>query len=68
MGGCARLLAERLEQVTPNQLDQIGLSQHPWGWDRQIPFIEIAWWVNQELIHHHAEIALLRDLWRSGLH
>jgi len=28
------------------------------------PIIEIVWWVNQELLHHGAEIALLRDLYR----
>jgi hypothetical protein len=29
------------------------------------PFIEIVWWVNQELPHHGVEIALLRDLHRA---
>jgi hypothetical protein len=28
-------------------------------------FIDIAWWVNQEVLHHGAEIALLRDLYRD---
>jgi hypothetical protein len=28
-----------------------------------LPFIAIVWWTNRELIHHLAEIALLRDLW-----
>jgi hypothetical protein len=27
-------------------------------------FIDIVWWVNQEVLHHGAEIALLRDLYR----
>ncbi|HEY8675177.1 MAG TPA: DinB family protein, partial [Candidatus Dormibacteraeota bacterium] len=26
---------------------------------------ETVWWVNQELLHHGAEIALLRDLYRA---
>jgi hypothetical protein len=30
-----------------------------------VPFIEIVWWVNQEVLHHGAEIALLRDLFRA---
>jgi len=24
-----------------------------------------VWWVNQEILHHGAEIALLRDLYRA---
>ena len=36
------------------------------GSDPEEPFIDIAWWVNQEVLHHGAEIALLRDLYRAG--
>lgn len=43
----------------------MGFSQYPWGLDRSIPSIGIIWWTNQETIHHLAEIALLRDLWRD---
>jgi hypothetical protein len=25
----------------------------------------VVWWTNLEFIHHMAEIALLRDLWRA---
>ena len=28
-------------------------------------FIDIVWWVNQEVLHHGGEIALLRDLYRA---
>lgn len=45
-------------------LDIVGLSSNPWGLDPQLPFGDILWWTNRELIHHGAEIALLRDLWR----
>ena len=31
--------------------------------DAEEPFIEVVWWVNQEVLHHGAEIALLRDLY-----
>jgi hypothetical protein len=44
-------------------LDEVGRSSYPDGSDPDQPFIEIAWWVNQELLHHGAEIALLRDLY-----
>ena len=27
--------------------------------------VDTIWWVNQEVLHHGAEIALLRDLFRE---
>ncbi|AUY48067.1 DinB family protein [Streptomyces sp. CB01881] len=49
-------------------LDTVGHSAYPYGSDPENPFIDIVWWVNQELLHHGAEIALLRDLhhYRAG--
>ncbi|MFI9330467.1 DinB family protein [Kitasatospora sp. NPDC052868] len=46
-------------------LDTVGLSTYPYGSDSENPFLDIVWWVNQELLHHGAEIALLRDLYRA---
>jgi hypothetical protein len=46
-------------------LDQIGRSANPWGLDPTLPFLDIAWWVNQEALHHGGEIALLRDLYQA---
>jgi len=46
-------------------LDTTGYSQYPYGSDPDDPFIDIVWWVNQELLHHGSEIALLRDLYRA---
>ncbi|MEU4213541.1 DinB family protein [Streptomyces sp. NPDC026206] len=46
-------------------LDTVGHSTYPHGSDPEDPFIDIVWWVNQELLHHGAEIALLRDLYRA---
>lgn len=46
-------------------LDTVGYSAYPYGSDPEEPFIEVVWWVNQELLHHGAEIALLRDLYRA---
>nr|WP_323180774.1 hypothetical protein [Streptomyces atratus] len=41
-------------------------AQHVPGWQPSGgPVIETVWWVNQELLHHGAEIALLRDLFRA---
>jgi DinB superfamily len=45
-------------------LDTVGLSRYPSGSDAEEPFLDIVWWVNQEVLHHGAEIALLRDLYR----
>ncbi|MFJ8922834.1 DinB family protein [Streptomyces sp. NPDC102415] len=45
-------------------LDTVGYSSYPHGSDPEDPFLETVWWVNQELLHHGAEIALLRDLYR----
>lgn len=45
-------------------LDKIGHCTYPHGGDPEEPFIDVIWWVNQELLHHGAEIALLRDLYR----
>jgi DinB superfamily len=51
--------------LTDAQLDTVGFGQFPLGLDPRLPFIAIVWWTNQELIHHGAEVALLRDLWAS---
>ena len=49
--------------MTDEQLDVPGFGQYPYGLDPQLPFISIVWWMNRELIHHTAEVALLRDLY-----
>jgi hypothetical protein len=46
-------------------LDTVGLSSYPYASDAEEVFIDIVWWVNQEILHHGAEIALLRDLYRD---
>ncbi|MEU0007928.1 DinB family protein [Streptomyces sp. NPDC006314] len=47
-------------------LDTVGYCTYPYGSDAEEPFLEIVWWVNQEVLHHGAEIALLRDLHRAS--
>lgn len=51
--------------VTDEQLDMVGFSQYPYGSDPDDPYITVLWGANLEFIHHMAEIALLRDLWRA---
>ncbi|MEU2408614.1 DinB family protein, partial [Streptomyces rubiginosohelvolus] len=46
-------------------LDTVGYSTYPNGSDAEDLFVDIVWWVNQEVLHHGAEIALLRDLYRA---
>jgi hypothetical protein len=45
-------------------LDTVGHSTYPDGGDADEVFLDVVWWVNQEVLHHGAEIALLRDLYR----
>jgi hypothetical protein len=47
-------------------LDTVGHCSYPDGSDAEEPFLDVVWWVNQEVLHHGAEIALLRDLYRAG--
>jgi hypothetical protein len=54
-----------LAGMTDEQLDRPGYGQYPYGLDPELPFIGIIWWTNRELIHHLAEVALLRDLFRA---
>lgn len=59
---------EALLGVDDTALDTVGFCTYPHGSDAEEPFVDIAWWVNQELLHHGAEIALLRDLYRARSH
>lgn len=51
--------------VTDAQLDTVGFSRYPYGSDPDDPFVSVLAGANLELIHHMAEIALLRDLWAA---
>ena len=55
-----------LIQCDDAALDTAGYSTYPYGSDAEDVFIDTVWWVNQEVLHHGAEIALLRDLYRAG--
>ena len=52
-------------QNSDDSFDEIGRSTYPYGSDADDPFSDVVWWVNQEVLHHGAEIALLRDLYRE---
>ena len=55
--------AKSVDAMTDEQLDVPGFGQYPYGLDPELPFVSIVWWMNRELIHHTAEVALLRDLY-----
>ncbi|MFF7969861.1 DinB family protein [Streptomyces sp. NPDC007905] len=61
----ARAWRTALLGVDDTALDTVGYCTYPYGSDAENPFLDIVWWVNQELLHHGAEIALLRDLYRA---
>lgn len=50
--------------LTDEQLDT-AYGTYPLGLDPDTAFIGILWWVNREVVHHLAEVALLRDLHRA---
>lgn len=54
-----------LLSVDDTALDTVGYCTYPHGSDPEELFLDVAWWVNQEVLHHGAEIALLRDLYRA---
>lgn len=51
--------------MTDEQLDTVGFGQNPNSSAPEEPFITVIAASNIELIHHMAEIALLRDLYRA---
>jgi hypothetical protein len=51
--------------LTAEQLDTPGFGQYPHGSDPDEPFAIVLRGANHEFIHHMAEIALLRDLYRA---
>lgn len=63
LGDGVRAWREALTTADDAALDQVGRSTYPDGSDAEDPFLDLVWWVNQEVLHHGAEIALLRDLY-----
>ena len=51
--------------MTDEQLDTVGFGQNPNSDAAELPFITVIAAANIELIHHMAEVALLRDLYRT---
>jgi hypothetical protein len=51
--------------ATEEQALQVGYSSWPQGWDRELPFVDIVWWMNRELIAHGSDMATVRDLYAA---
>jgi hypothetical protein len=51
--------------ATAEQALQVGYSTYPVGMDPDLPFVDIVWWLNRELIAHGADIATVRDLYAA---
>jgi DinB superfamily len=49
--------------LAPEEYAQVGRSQYPGGLDPQLPLRDILWWQNREVMHHCAEMMMLRDLY-----
>ena len=56
----------RVATVSSEQLESVGFDQNPWSSAPEEPFITVIAAANVELIHHMAEVALLRDLYRTS--
>lgn len=52
-----------LLSVDESDYDRTGLSTYPYGSDPDETFTSNVWWENHEILHHGAEIALIRDLY-----
>jgi hypothetical protein len=48
--------------ASAEQALQVGYSAWPTGMDPDLPFVDIVWWMNRELIAHGSDIATVRDL------
>jgi DinB superfamily len=49
--------------ATADQAVQVGYSSWPIGMDSDLPFVDIVWWMNRELIAHGSDISTVRDLY-----
>lgn len=53
------------DEVPADEFAMVGRSQYPHGLDPKLPLQDILWWQNREVIHHCAEMSMLRDLYTA---
>jgi len=51
--------------ASPEQAVQVGYSSYPEGMDPDLPFVDIVWWMNRELIAHGSDASSVRDLYAA---
>ena len=51
--------------ASAEQAAQVGYSAWPPGMDRDLPFVDIVWWMNRELIAHASDASTVRDLYAA---
>ena len=51
--------------ASAEQAVQVGYSAWPPGMDRDLPFVDIVWWMNRELIAHGSDASTVRDLYAA---
>jgi hypothetical protein len=51
--------------ASAEQAVQVGYSGYPVGMDPDLPFVDIVWWMNRELIAHGADASTVRDLYAA---
>lgn len=56
---------QSLVAATAEQAVQVGYSSYPIGMDPDLPFVDIAWWMNRELIAHGSDASTVRDLYSA---
>ena len=56
-----------LTATTSEQAAQVGYSSYPEGMDPDLPFVDIAWWMNRELIAHGSDAGTVRDLYAARI-
>lgn len=56
---------DAIVEMDEEDFTKVGYSQMPTGLDPTVPFASIVWWQTREMIHHLAEVALLRDLFEA---
>jgi hypothetical protein len=54
-----------LANAGADQALQVGYSSFPIGMDPDLPFVDIVWWMNRELIAHGSDMSTVRDLYAA---
>lgn len=63
--GAADRWRSAVASATAEQAVQVGYSAYPVGMDPDLPFVDIVWWLNRELIAHGSDMATVRDLYAA---